>query len=117
MGRTRLACDLLAQYLPPDILVELLASYEYVLDTPKCVGLNNRRTSFTRLDTHVKALQRQQLNIPADTSTSKKTKKRSSVPKESNKRQKKASQGVQNLSKSNVDGMAKLSTFFSKKAP
>lgn len=30
VGRIKLACELLSQYLPRDILQELIASYEYV---------------------------------------------------------------------------------------
>ncbi|KAG6333383.1 hypothetical protein ID866_5701 [Astraeus odoratus] len=107
LGRTRLACDLLAQYLPPDISTELLALYD-----------------FKRLDAHIEALQQQRLNLLSAnvtiTTTNKKDKKSTSTVSEDNSRKRKketkGSHGVEKLKKANVDGMAKLSTFFVKKA-
>lgn len=103
LGRTQLACDLLAQYLPPDIRTRLMASYD-----------------FAPLESHVKSLQRHHLNpSPPDDVTARKDRKRTSTASEGNgvkrKKEPKTSQGVEKLKKANVDGMAKLSTFFVKK--
>ncbi|KAI6000491.1 ribonuclease H2, subunit B [Pisolithus albus] len=103
LGRTQLACDLLAQYLPPDIRTRLIASYD-----------------FAPLESHVRSLQRHHLNpSPPDDVTARKDRKRTSTASEGNgvkrKKEPKTSQGVEKLKKASVDGMAKLSTFFVKK--
>lgn len=103
LGRTQLACDLLAQYLPPDIRTGLMASYD-----------------FAPLESHVRSLQRHYLNpSPPGDVTARKDRKRTSTTSEGNgvkrKKEPKASHGVEKLKKVNVDGMAKLSTFFVKK--
>lgn len=103
LGRTQLACDLLAQYLPPDIRTGLMASYDFAL-----------------LESHVRSLQRHYLNpSPPGDVTARKDRKRTSTTSEGNgvkrKKEPKTSQGVEKLKKANVDGMAKLSTFFVKK--
>ncbi|KIJ67963.1 hypothetical protein HYDPIDRAFT_107506 [Hydnomerulius pinastri MD-312] len=102
LGRTKLACDLLAQYLPPDIQEELLASYD-----------------FAKLDAHLKALQEEQLTLPPDNGAATKKSKNGSMKmsEDSKKRKKdtKASHGVEKLKKVNVGGMSKLSSFFTKK--
>lgn len=99
LGRTQLACDLLAQYLPPDIRTGLMASYD-----------------FAPLESHVRSLQRHHLN---PSPPARKDRKRTSTASEENgvkrKKEPKTSHGVEKLKKVNVDGMAKLSTFFVKK--
>ncbi|KAI6121484.1 ribonuclease H2, subunit B [Pisolithus sp. B1] len=103
LGRTQLACDLLAQYLPPNIRKGLMASYD-----------------FAPLESHVRGLQRHHLDpSPPGDMTAKKDRKRTSTVSEGNsvkrKKEPKPSQGVGKLKKANVDGMAKLSTFFVKR--
>ncbi|KIK92834.1 hypothetical protein PAXRUDRAFT_829595 [Paxillus rubicundulus Ve08.2h10] len=102
LGRTKLACELLAQYLPQDIQEELLGSYD-----------------FTRLDAHLKVLQEEQSILPPDSSSiikkSKATAAGLSADSKKRKKDGKSSQGVEKLKKANVSGMSKLSTFFTKK--
>ncbi|KAI6046048.1 ribonuclease H2, subunit B [Pisolithus marmoratus] len=103
LGRTQLACDLLAQYLPPDIRKGLMASYD-----------------FAPLESHVRTLSRHHLNpSPPGSVVAKKDRKRTSTFSEGNsgnrKKEPKASHGVEKLKRANVDGMAKLSSFFVKK--
>ncbi|KAH7888527.1 ribonuclease H2, subunit B [Phlebopus sp. FC_14] len=101
LGRRKLACELLAQYLPQDIQEELVGSYD-----------------FTKLDEHLKALQADQMMVPPDNGATAKNAKSASATDDGSKKRKKdtkASQGVEKLKKANVSGMSKLSSFFSKK--
>ncbi|KAL4074167.1 ribonuclease H2, subunit B [Scleroderma citrinum] len=104
LGRTRLACDLLGQYLPSEILAEVMASYD-----------------FTKFDAHVRSLKHQQLDpLPVAGVAPRKGRKaaNTAVSDENNKKRKKettAFQGGAKSKKANVQGMAKLSTFFAKK--
>ncbi|KAF9222586.1 hypothetical protein BS17DRAFT_796445 [Gyrodon lividus] len=103
LGRTKLACQLLAQYLPQDIQEELLGSYD-----------------FTKLDAHLKALQEEQSIIPPDSGAVIKKSKAAAakLAEDSRKRKKdgKGTHGVEKLKKANLNGMSKLSTFFTKKS-
>ncbi|KAG8213740.1 ribonuclease H2, subunit B [Butyriboletus roseoflavus] len=100
LGRTKLACELLGQYLPHDIQGQLIASYD-----------------LTKLDAHVKALAKEQsLLAPENNAVTKKSKAGPATVSEGTKKRKKGSQGVEKLKKANVNGMSKLSTFFTKKA-
>lgn len=125
-GRTKLACELLSQYLPRDILQDLITSYD-----------------FSKLDAHVKTVRDEELALLAVTpDTRKRVKPVKSVAasdknpkrkKDANatasadvdavgdgdkkkKKDAKSSHGVEKLKKANVAGMSKLSTFFTKKA-
>ncbi|KAG6378137.1 hypothetical protein JVT61DRAFT_13825 [Boletus reticuloceps] len=103
LGRTKLACEMLGQYLPLDVQEALLATYE-----------------LSKLDAHVKALAREQsLIVSENTVITKKSKAGATTVSEGAKKRKKdskGSQGVEKLKKANVSGMSKLSTFFTKKA-
>ncbi|KAG9316403.1 ribonuclease H2, subunit B [Chiua virens] len=98
LGRIKLACELLGQYLVQDIQGTLVASYD-----------------FARLDIHVKE---QSSPVPETSTTIKKPKAGPETTSEGTKKRKKdskASQGVEKLKKANINGMTKLSTFFTKK--
>ncbi|KAG2146022.1 ribonuclease H2, subunit B [Suillus bovinus] len=126
LGRTKLACELLSQYLPRDVLQDLIAFY-----------------NLSKLDAHVKTVRDEELALLA---VAPDTKKRARVPKSTaagdknqkkkkdakatgnadidaaddgdkkKKKDAKSSHGVEKLKKANVAGMSKLSTFFTKKA-
>lgn len=125
-GRTKLACELLSQYLPRDILQDLITSYD-----------------FSKLDAHVKTVRDEELALLAvapDTRKRAKPVKSVAASDKNQKRKKdvkatagadvdavgdgdkkkkkdaKSSHGVEKLKKANVAGMSKLSTFFTKKA-
>ncbi|KAJ7188027.1 ribonuclease H2, subunit B [Mycena filopes] len=96
VGRVRAACDLVAQYLPSGIRSLLAASYD-----------------FTPLDAHFKSLDDENAALAVE-----KPVKAKSVPVVAEKKRKPGtSQGVEKLKKAKTGGMAKLSTFFAKKAP
>ncbi|KAF5393257.1 hypothetical protein D9757_000761 [Collybiopsis confluens] len=100
-GRLKIACDLVGQYLPPDILGMLTASYS-------CLPELDAYLDRIEEDRRQRA---QQLTTTA-------TKRGKAAVKETptNKLGKrKGSQGLEKLKKVNTDGMAKLSTFFTKK--
>jgi len=97
VGRVRASCDLLSQYLPPDICDALIGSYDLSL-----------------LNDYLKKLEEEEaasLAI-AQTNASKKSKKTDT--KDGQKRKAKASQGAEKLKRANVNGMAKISSFFKK---
>lgn len=96
MGRIRAACDLLAQYLSATTRAALFASYD-----------------FTKLDEYLKHVEAE-ANVA--TGTVKHGKDKKVVTTGDNKKRKttKGSQGVEKLKKVNVNGMAKLSSFFNK---
>jgi len=108
VGRTKLACELLGQYLPQDVYEELLATYEYVPDATFPGEMLTGQISLARLDAHVKTLANEQSLVVSDGI------KKSKAGPEAKKR-KKGSQGVEKLKKANVSGMSKLSTFFTRK--
>lgn len=125
-GRIKLACELLSQYLPRDILQDLIASYD-----------------LSKLDAHVKTVRDEELALLA---VAPDTRKRARVTKsvaagdknpkrkkdakatesadvdaggdgdKKKKKDAKSSHGVEKLKKASVAGMSKLSTFFTKKA-
>ncbi|KAF7376320.1 hypothetical protein MSAN_00047500 [Mycena sanguinolenta] len=98
LGRVRAACDLVAQYISPSIRASLTASYD-----------------FTDLDAHFKSIEDANAAVAVEKVT--KTKRApAAVDKADKKRKSGTSQGVEKLKKVNTGGMAKLSTFFSKKA-
>ncbi|KAF9454028.1 hypothetical protein P691DRAFT_798942 [Macrolepiota fuliginosa MF-IS2] len=103
-GQLRAACDLLAQYLSPAMRDSLYASYD-----------------FTKLDVFLKnAAAETMASIAAIPVNGGKVKTSAKVATEGKKRKAaKGSHGVETLKKANVNGMAKLSTFFKKteKAP
>lgn len=124
-GRIRLACELLSQYLPRDILQDLIASYD-----------------LSKLDAHVKTVRDEELALLAVAPDTRKRarpaksvaagdknpkKKKDAKATESadvdaagdgdkKKKDAKSSHGVEKLKKASVAGMSKLSTFFTKKA-
>ncbi|KAG1734686.1 ribonuclease H2, subunit B [Suillus paluster] len=122
-GRIKLACELLSQYLPRDILQDLIASYD-----------------FSKLDAHLKTVRDEELALLAaapDTGKRTKAAKAGTAGNGNQKKKKdvrvadavatddgdkkrkkdaKSSHGVEKLKKVNVAGMSKLSTFFTKKA-
>lgn len=123
LGRIKLACELLSQYLPRDILQELIASYD-----------------LSKLDAHVKTVRDEELALLAVAPDTRKRAKSVAAGDKNQKRKKdtkatasadgnaadegdkkkkkdaKSSHGVEKLKKANVAGMSKLSTFFTKKA-
>ncbi|KAG7098771.1 hypothetical protein E1B28_000679 [Marasmius oreades] len=103
LGRVKTACDLVSQYLSPDFRSLLLASYD-----------------FKKLDEYYKTLEEEKMCMEAPTNDAKKTKKEQSLDGiVDNKRKKgtiKGTQGVEKLKKVNINGMAKLTTFFGRKS-
>ncbi|KAG2148434.1 ribonuclease H2, subunit B [Suillus cothurnatus] len=125
LGRIKLACELLSQYLPRDVLQDLIASYD-----------------LSKLDAHVKMVRDEELALLAvapDTRKRAKPTKSAAAGDKNQKRKKdteatanadvaasgdgdkkkkdaKSSHGVEKLKKANVAGMSKLSTFFTEKA-
>ncbi|KAF8210503.1 ribonuclease H2, subunit B [Mycena galopus ATCC 62051] len=96
LGRVRAACDLIAQYTPPGMRSLLTASYD-----------------FTSLEAHFKSLEDENAALAVE-----KVVKTKAAPVVADKKRKPGtSQGVEKLKKANTGGMAKLSTFFSKKTP
>ncbi|KAJ7045731.1 ribonuclease H2, subunit B [Mycena alexandri] len=96
VGRVRAACDLVAQYIPPEIRSLLTASYD-----------------FTPLDAHFKSIEDESAALAVD----KPVKAKSAPVVVDKKRKPGTSQGVEKLKKAKTGGMAKLSTFFAKKVP
>ncbi|KAJ7200492.1 ribonuclease H2, subunit B [Mycena rebaudengoi] len=96
VGRTRAACDLVAQYIPPGIRNLLMASYD-----------------FTSLDAYFKTVEDENAALVIEKPVKAKT-----APVAADKKRKPGtSQGVEKLKKAKTAGMAKLSTFFTKKIP
>ncbi|EEB96940.1 hypothetical protein MPER_03836 [Moniliophthora perniciosa FA553] len=100
LARYKLACDLVSQYLSPDIRSELLASYDFV-----------------HLDQYLRNLEDEKMCAETPSSGGKKAK--GPLPNENpangKRKAAKGSQGVEKLKKANINGMAKLTTFFTKK--
>ncbi|KAI0645702.1 ribonuclease H2, subunit B [Trametes meyenii] len=101
-ARLRAACDLVSQYLPKDVYENLLASYD-----------------FERLNAYMKVLKDESMALAAvsmNAVEAKESKETKEVGADTKKRKaSKGSYGVEKLKKANVNGMAKLSTFFQKK--
>ncbi|KAL0576284.1 hypothetical protein V5O48_005693 [Marasmius crinis-equi] len=104
LGRTKTACDLVSQYLTPEFRSLLMASFD-----------------FERLDGYLQKLEEEKMCVDAPAPGAKKVAKKESKTESANtdnKRKKgaaKGSHGVEQLKKANLNGMAKLSTFFAKK--
>ncbi|KAJ7702974.1 ribonuclease H2, subunit B [Mycena rosella] len=96
VGRIRAACDLVAQYTPPGIRSLLIASYD-----------------FTLLNAHFKSIEDENAAL----SVEKAVKPKAAPTTTDKKRKPGTSQGVEKLKKAKTGGMAKLSTFFTKKVP
>ncbi|PBK91465.1 hypothetical protein ARMGADRAFT_968122 [Armillaria gallica] len=96
-AKTKIACDLICQYLPPLESASLVASYD-----------------FTDLDAFMKRLEEESMATTAKSGKGAQTSKDTNGDKK--RKSAKGSQGVEKLKKANVKGMAKLSTFFTKKA-
>lgn len=96
-AKTKIACDLICQYLPPLESASLVASYD-----------------FTDLDAFMKRLEEESMATTAKSGKGTQTSKETNGDKK--RKSAKGSQGVEKLKKANVKGMAKLSTFFTKKA-
>ncbi|KAI0745770.1 ribonuclease H2, subunit B [Earliella scabrosa] len=102
-ARLRSACDLVSQYLPRDVYIELLSSYD-----------------FAALDAHMKVLKEEAMalaavNMNAVEARESRDSKEDKDTGGDKKRKPKTSAGVEKLKKANIKGMAKLSTFFQKK--
>ncbi|KAH9992609.1 ribonuclease H2, subunit B [Russula vinacea] len=99
LGRLRMACNLVSQYVTRDVYSALIAKYD-----------------FTPLDAHIKALKDQEIAITLAGAQKKKPRAADGVEDDGKKRKakSKASQGVEKLKKANVSGMAKISSFFKK---
>ncbi len=118
----RAACDLVSQYIAPDVYNALLASYEYVTErfSHSKLSWHVSPCSFATLTVYLKGLDDEATaqaasrmdKVEARESTS------SSAPANEKKRkgQAKASQGVEKLKKANTKGMSKLSSFFQAKS-
>ncbi|KAJ7859693.1 ribonuclease H2, subunit B [Mycena leptocephala] len=96
VGRVRAACDLVGQYAPPGIRSLLTASYD-----------------FTPLDAHFKSIEDENAALAVE----KPVKTKPAPVTVDKKRKPGGSQGVEKLKKAKTAGMAKLSTFFTKKVP
>ncbi|KAF9051156.1 hypothetical protein BDZ89DRAFT_1154061 [Hymenopellis radicata] len=92
-ARLRVACDLISHYLSAEWSNKLTACYD-----------------FKALDVHLTDLHNQETQV----AVSKSTKAAAAAP-EKKRKAGKGSQGVEKLKKVNTKGMAKLSTFFTKK--
>ncbi|KAJ7072116.1 ribonuclease H2, subunit B [Mycena amicta] len=96
VGRVRAACDLVGQYIPPALRTALTASYD-----------------FSALDTHFRSIEEEQESLMVQ----RPSKKKSAPAPTDKKRKQSSSQGVEKLKKVKTTGMAKMSTFFTKKVP
>ncbi|EJU04090.1 hypothetical protein DACRYDRAFT_114503 [Dacryopinax primogenitus] len=94
-ARTKASCELLSQYLSPTWREKLLESYD-----------------FTRLEAHLKAIAGEAQAAITRAGDEPKLKDATNA---TNKKPNKGSFGVEKPKKANVAGMAKLSTFFTKK--
>ncbi|KAF8894051.1 ribonuclease H2, subunit B [Infundibulicybe gibba] len=97
LGRTRAACDTLAQYIPSDTYKMLLASFD-----------------FSQLDAYHERENAQAVVLPAVVPQKTRGKEANTVGETKKRKGVKLSQGVEKLKKVNTDGMAKLSSFFKK---
>ncbi|KAJ6596657.1 ribonuclease H2, subunit B [Mycena sp. CBHHK59/15] len=97
VGRIRAACDLVAQYTPPGIRSLLTVSYD-----------------FTPLDAYFKTIEDETATMAVE---KKPVKSKPGTIAADKKRKPNTSQGVEKLKKAKTEGMAKLSTFFTKKVP
>lgn len=118
-GRIKAGCDLVSQYIPTSVYTALLASYEFVtcfLTFLLCL-LILIFSSFTQLDAYLQTLDDEAAAlVVANTNTSKSKSKDVDNGNDDKKRKSKAktSQGVDKLKKANINGMAKMSSFFKK---
>ncbi|EJD02758.1 uncharacterized protein FOMMEDRAFT_156092 [Fomitiporia mediterranea MF3/22] len=100
-GRIKLACDLISQYLAPDIYQELL-----------------KRFDFSALTAHITALR--EADAVHETSTTNSAAQKAQINESQNGKKRKAggreSTGIAKLKKANINGMSKLSSFFQKKS-
>jgi ribonuclease H2 subunit B len=116
-GRVKAGCDLVSQYIPTSVYTALLASYEFVtcfLIFLLCLLLS---PSFTKLDEYLQMLHDEAAAlVVANSNTSKSKSKNIDKGNDDKKRKNKAntSQGVDKLKKANINGMAKMSSFFRK---
>ncbi|KAF5316905.1 hypothetical protein D9611_003880 [Ephemerocybe angulata] len=98
-GRIKAACELVGQYLSPATKAALLSSYD-----------------LSALDKHLKANAEAEIPLKVATNT---TKGKGAAAKGDDAKKRKApakaSHGVEQLKKANTTGMAKLSSFFTKK--
>ena len=117
VGRLRMACNLVSQYVTRDVYTALIAKYEYVcLKRSSCPSIYLNHCSFTPLDAQIKTLKDQEIAITLAGAQKKKPRAADGVEDDGKKRKakSKASQGVEKLKKANVSGMAKISSFFKK---
>lgn len=101
LGRLRMACNLVSQYVTHDLYSALIAKYDFIT-----------------LDAHIKALKDEEVAMALAGAPAKKKSRAAGEPEDDGKKRKaktKASQGVEKLKKANVSGMAKISSFFQKK--
>lgn len=112
MGRIRAACDLLAQYISGTARAALFASYEYVSLYALFLCLKTFG-SFTELEEYLKRVEAETI-VTTGSAKHEKDKKVSATGTSKKRKATKGSQGVEKLKKVNVNGMAKLSSFFSK---
>ncbi|KAF5322740.1 hypothetical protein D9619_002013 [Psilocybe cf. subviscida] len=94
LGKTRACCDLVSQYLPPDLREALINSYD-----------------FKRLNKLVDANKEEAV---AKAAAAAPTKGQPKVAADKKRKSAKPSVGVEKLKKANTTGMAKLSSFFGK---
>ena len=121
-GRLRAACDLLSQYLPPDVFESLLASYECVSTSSPAKFLEEipdlSTSSFANLSKHLQLLADEAAENAAIQMEKSKPKTKSKAKEGENEKKRKnakASHGVEQLKKVNTKGMAKISSFFKSK--
>ncbi|KAG9050500.1 hypothetical protein FS837_004994 [Tulasnella sp. UAMH 9824] len=106
VARTKGACETLSQYLTSEVYEALLASYDFTI-------LDTHLEALTAADEAANAVIKSGKEISAD-SGAKPGAKEAKGGKKGGKNGS-ASRGVQQLAKANVQGMAKLSSFFTKK--
>ncbi|KAK7053469.1 hypothetical protein VNI00_004095 [Paramarasmius palmivorus] len=102
LARVKLGCNLLSEYLSPDILSALISSYD-----------------FTQLDEHLKKLEEEKMCMETPAAGGKRAKgstaSENTTGTGAKRKAAKGSQGVEKLKKANINGMAKLTSFFTKK--
>ncbi|KAJ2916776.1 hypothetical protein MD484_g3620, partial [Candolleomyces efflorescens] len=96
-GRIKAACDLVGQYLSSSLKAELLSTYD-----------------LSKLEKHLRETLEEDVPLKSSTNTAK---GKGATAKDGDKKRKavKSSHGVEQLKKANTAGMAKLSSFFTKK--
>ncbi|TDL25895.1 hypothetical protein BD410DRAFT_783874 [Rickenella mellea] len=96
MGLIKIACDLVGQYVSPEVQAEIMETYDFSL-----------------LDIHLKQIQ-DDVTIATKEVNRVKNGKLNNNTEEKKRKASQTSTGVEKLKKANINGMSKLSSFFKK---